>query len=160
MAENKEKDLQKGTIIGENGEKYIILSKKDEGGFAKIYLCRNINKNKEYAIKILKKGKSPKLELFCFKNEIDILKNLSEYNEANIYIPHLYTSSKINKDDIIDWDENVKKFYYVTDYIQNKSILEYLIIEKKGLPEKYAKFIFFWKREMAKVFKNFFIFFE
>ena len=135
-------DLQNGTIIGENDEKYKIVSKKDEGGFAKIYLCRNIITNKEYAIKILKKGKTPKVELFCFKNEIDILEKLSNYNEANIYLPLIYSFSKINKNDIINRDENKKKFYYVTDYIKNKSILEYLLIEKKGLPEKYAKFIF------------------
>ena len=132
-------NIQNGTIID---GKYIIDSKIDEGGFAKIYLCRNKITNKEYAIKILKKGDSPEVELICFKNEIDILDTLSNHNGANMYLPLLYGFSKINSDDIKNRKTIEKKFYYVTDYIQNKSILEYLLIEKKGLPEKYSKFIF------------------
>ena len=130
-------DLKRGTIID---EKFVIISKKDEGGFAKIYLCKKKGTNEEYAIKILKKGKTPNIEIFCFKKEIEILNNLYESIQSKIYLPHLYASGETEIND--GENQNEKKYYYVTDYIQNKTLLEYLLIEKKGFSEKYSKFIF------------------
>ena len=57
MEQNKEKDLQKDSIID---NKYIIIKKIDEGGFAKIYLIKKKEAEEQYAAKVLKKRKNTK----------------------------------------------------------------------------------------------------
>lgn len=53
MEQNKEKDIQNNSIID---NKYIIIKKIDEGGFAKIYLTKKKELKNNTLQKYSKKG--------------------------------------------------------------------------------------------------------
>ena len=57
MEVEKENNLQRYPLFD---NKYIIIKKVDEGGFAKVYLAINKDTKIKYAIKILKKGTKSK----------------------------------------------------------------------------------------------------
>jgi serine/threonine protein kinase len=135
MEKNRERDIPNNYIID---NKYIILEKIDEGGFAKIYLTKKIDTDEQYAIKVLKKGKTPNIEILSFLKEIEILTILTKSDKENKYIPHLYDSGKTN----VNRAQNNKevKLYYTTDYIQNKTLYEYVIVSK-GFSERHTKYI-------------------
>ena len=137
MEQNKEKDLQKDSILD---NKYIIIKKIDEGGFAKIYLIKKKETEEEYAAKVLKKGKTPKIEICSFLKEIEILKILNILEKENKYIPHIYDTGKATVKDV--QNNTDEKLYYVTDYYQNKTLLEYVLSTEKGFSEIHTKFIF------------------
>ena len=136
MEFKNEKDLQIGSVFGD----YKIIKKADEGGFAKVYLAENEKTKKQYAIKVLKKFKTPRNGLDSFLKEIEILKILSNSKKENNYTPHLYDSGK-GPIKISD-NSNEQKYYYVMDYFPKKDLFEYLQKTKNGFIEKHAKVIF------------------
>ena len=141
MNEGKERDLHQGSIVH---NKYIIIKKIDEGGFAKVYLIEEKDTKKQYAIKVLKKGKTPIKEIDSFLREIEILKILTnsdkKINNINNYTPHLYDSGK---NFIKSTQNNVEqRYYYVMDYYPKRDLLEYILKTQNGFEEKYAKLIF------------------
>ena len=137
MEQNKERDLQKDSIID---NKYIIIKKIDEGAFAKIYLTKKKETEEQYAVKVLKKGKTPKIDIYSFLKESEILKILNVLEKENKYIPHIYDTGKA----IFKYAQNntEEKLYYVTDYIPNKTLLEYVMKKEHGFSEIHTKFIF------------------
>ena len=137
MEQNKEKDIQNNSIID---NKYIIIKKIDEGGFAKIYLTKKKGTEEQYAAKVLKKGKTPKIDIYSFLKESEILKILNILENENKYIPHLYDTGKAIIKDAQNHIE--EKLYYVTDYIPNKTLLEYVIKTGHGFSELFTKYIF------------------
>ena len=50
--------------------KYVLIKKIGEGGFGKVYLIEEKETKKQYAIKVLKKGKTPIKEINSFLREI------------------------------------------------------------------------------------------
>ena len=131
MEFKNEKDLQIGSVFGN----YKIIKKADEGGFAKVYLAENEKTKKQYAIKVLKKFKTPRNGLDPFLKEIEILKILSNSNKSNNYTPHLYDSGKSEYN-------NEQRYYYIMDYFPKKDLFEYLKKTKNGFKERHAKLIF------------------
>ena len=139
MESKKEKDLKEGSIF----DKYIIIKKADEGGFAKVYLAEERETKKQYAIKVLKKNKTPGIVINSFLREIEILKILSNSDKTNNYTPHIYY---YGKGCIKEGENNIEqKYYYVMDYFPKKDLCEYIINVKKtkiDFKEKHAKVIF------------------
>ena len=56
------------------------------------------------------------------------------------YIPHIYDTGKATVKDV--QNNTDEKLYYVTDYYQNKTLLEYVLSTEKGFSEIHTKFIF------------------
>ena len=87
--EEEEPDFEIGSKID---DKYSIIRKIGEGGFAKIYLVEELkNKNKNiYAAKI----PFPSVELNDFLNEIKILKKISKETNINKYVTNYHDSGR------------------------------------------------------------------
>ena len=140
MEVEKENNLQRYPLFD---NKYIIIKKIDEGGFSKVYLGIDKDTKIKYAIKILKKGTTPKIEYASFLKEVNILECLCDKKEEekiNKYIPNLKEHGQC----VFKYGENniEKKYYYVTDYIQNKTLYEYMKATKSGFSEIYTKILF------------------
>ena len=126
----EEPDLAQDLII--NG-KYKIQYKLGKGGFGKVYLVKNINDDKKYALKVLLKKKNSEKNKKDFKNEITILKCLYKYNHS--YILKLYDEGQFITED------KIERLYFVVDYAEKGDLLHYIKVNG-GLGEKFGKILF------------------
>ena len=134
MEDKSEEKINKTIEIDKN--KYIVKSKIDEGTFGKVYVIEGKNDHKQYALKFLKKGDNPELELIHFQKEIKILKKLNDQKD-NFYVPKIYCSGSVRL--------GVNKYEslaFVMDYAKNGDLFQYFINTDNGFKEKYAKYIF------------------
>ena len=137
MSNKGEKVLENGSIIF---NKYVLIKKIGEGGFGKVYLIEEKETKKQYAIKVLKKGKTPVKEINSFLREIEILKVLTNSGKTKTSTPWLYDSGKtIIKN---EQDNNDQRYYYIMDYFPKRDLFEYLKKTKNGFEEKHTKIIF------------------
>ena len=74
--------------------KYEIEKQIGYGAFGDIYLVKNINDNKYYALKLLSLKRASKKDIILFQNEINILKRLSELDTNNKYISKYIANGK------------------------------------------------------------------
>ena len=111
-------------------KKYIIIIKIGEGGFGKVYLAEDQTTKKKYAIKVINEANPD------FQKEISILKKVSSLN--NSYIINLINSGE----SLIKKNSNVKSQYIILEYASKGDFFDYIEATKKGLEERYAKFIF------------------
>ena len=114
--------------------KYQIIEFKGKGGFAKVYLAKEIQTKKLCAVKILMDDEDSD-----FENEIKMLKIVSQLK--NPYIVN-----------IIDWGEDLIKIehepeenhqFIVMDYASKGELFSYISCIQKGLENKTAKLIFY-----------------
>ncbi len=108
-------------------EKYIIKNKISFGGTAKVYLVEDIKKSTLFACKILE------TENDFFKNEINILSQISHKNIVNII------DSGEGK---IKGKNNKNYFYIILDYCENQTLFNYIYFYRKGFGESFGKYIF------------------
>ena len=111
--------------------KYIIKEKIGSGGQANAFLVTEKGNNKNYVAKVSKENDS-------MNNEINILKELKEYN--NPYIINLIDSGegeiiRINR-------EPKKRKYCILEYAPNGNIFDYIYCKHSGLGELHSKIIF------------------
>ena len=122
------KDLNK--ILSIN-DKYEILENKGKGSSAMVYLAKNKETKKNYAIKVFKDISSD------FKNEISFQEKVSLLN-----IPYLIKLIEYGNGPIrINYEEEEKQ-YIVLDYASNGELFDYIYCSQNWLKEKYAKLIF------------------
>ena len=112
--------------------KYIIKEKIGSGGQANAFLVTEKGNNKNYVAKVSKQDND------SMNNEINILKELKEYN--NPYITNLIDSGegeiiRINR-------EPKKRKYCILEYALNGNIFDYIYCKRSGLGELYSKIIF------------------
>ena len=125
---------KKEEIIELENHKYYLDRYVDEGTFGMVYLVKDINNDKKYALKILKESESSQTNQFL--NEIKILKILSNPNNMN------YTTKLYNSDVIKLKNFNSAQIAFVIDYAENGDLLLYVANSNSGLEERYAKYIF------------------
>ena len=85
--EEEEPDFEIGSKID---DKYSIIRKIGDGGFAKIYLVEELKNKNIYAAKI----PFPSVELNDFLNEIKILKKISNETNINKYVTKYHDSGR------------------------------------------------------------------
>ena len=112
--------------------KYIIKEKIGSGGQANAFLVTEKGNNKNYVAKVSKQDND------SMNNEINILKELKEYN--NPYITNLIDSGegeiiRINR-------EPKKRKYCILEYAPNGNIFDYIYCKHSGLGELHSKIIF------------------
>ena len=104
-----------------------------EGGFAKVYLAKDIIKNKKYAVKFVQTSKMKPKELQLFQNEKNIL-NLALVNN----FPNIIKIHAIFKD-------SAGNYYIVLDYCNggslHKCFYEYYNTHGRPFPEKYVRYL-------------------
>ena len=104
-----------------------------EGGFAKVYLAKDIIKNKKYAVKFVQTSKMGPKELQLFQNEKNIL-NLALVNN----FPNIIKIHAIFKD-------SAGNYYIVLDYCNggslDKCFKEYNNTHGRPFPEKYVRYL-------------------
>lgn len=112
---------------------YVILHKLGQGNFASVRLCKNVEDDKMYAIKILNKKKLSKMFLRknkateLIESEMAILKKLDHPNVLRCI-------------EIID-DNSVNKLYLITEWVKNGS-LQALIDNHGKLDEDLSRQVF------------------
>ena len=114
--------------------KYKIIEKIGAGGQANAFLVEEKETKKEYVAKVLKREDSKTI-----KNEIDILKELKEYN--NPYIIKIIDSGKgiiIRKN-----RKKRERDYFIMEKILYGNIFDYIFCKKSGLGELKSKVIFY-----------------
>ena len=122
--ENSEKEEQIDS-------KYLIKEKIGSGGQANVFLVTEKGNNKNYVAKVSKENDS-------MNNEINILKNLKEYN--NPYIINLIDSGE---GEIIRINREPKtRKYCILEYAPNGNIFDYIYCKHSGLGELHSKIIF------------------
>ena len=111
--------------------KYLIKEKIGSGGQANVFLVTEKLNNKNYVAKVSKENDS-------MNNEINILKNLKEYN--NPYIINLIDSGE---GEIIRINREPKtRKYCILEYAPNGNIFDYIYCKHSGLGELHSKIIF------------------
>ena len=131
--EEEEPDFEIGSKID---DKYSIIRKIGDGGFAKIYLVEELKNKNIYAAKI----PFPSVELNDFLNEIKILKKISNETNINKYVTKYHDSGRgdIKKGSFIS--EN--RHYLISNFLSKGNLYKYLMKTKQGFQEKQAKIIF------------------
>ena len=104
-----------------------------EGGFAKVYLAKDIIKNKKYAVKFVQTSTMGPKKLQLFQNEKNIL-NLALVNN----FPNIIKIHAIFKD-------SAGNYYIVLDYCNggslDKCFKEYNNTHGRPFPEKYVRYL-------------------
>ena len=111
--------------------KYLIKEKIGSGGQANVFLVTEKGNNKNYVAKVSKENDS-------MNNEINILKELKEYN--NPYITNLIDSGE-GKIIRINREPKTRK-YCILEYAPNGNIFDYIYCKRSGLGELFSKIIF------------------
>ena len=112
--------------------KYIIKEKIGSGGQANAFLVTEKGNNKNYVAKVSKQNND------SMNNEINILKELKEYN--NPYITNLIDSGE---GEIIRINRKPKtRKYCILEYAPNGNIFDYIYCKHSGLGELHSKIIF------------------
>ena len=112
--------------------KYIIKEKIGSGGQANAFLVTEKGNNKNYVAKVSKQDND------SMNNEINILKELKEYN--NPYITNLIDSGE---GEIIRINREPKtRKYCILEYAPNGNIFDYIYCKHSGLGELHSKIIF------------------
>ena len=112
--------------------KYIIKEKIGSGGQANVFLVTEKGNNKNYVAKVSKQDND------SMNNEINILKELKEYN--NPYITNLIDSGE---GEIIRINREPKtRKYCILEYAPNGNIFDYIYCKHSGLGELHSKIIF------------------
>ena len=133
----EEKDLEPQSIIN---DKYSIIRKIGEGGFAKVYLVQEKNDNIKYAAKILfDKVDSKNKQIY--ENEKRILKKLTDSSKSNIHISKFHDSGE----GPVKKDKNLiaNKQYLISQFIKNGNLAMYLDQTENGFSEDQARIIFY-----------------
>jgi len=112
--------------------KYIIKEKIGSGGQANAFLVTEKGNNKNYVAKVSKQDND------SMNNEINILKELKEYN--NPYITNLIDSGE-GKIIRINREPKTRK-YCILEYAPNGNIFDYIYCKHSGLGELHSKIIF------------------
>ena len=112
--------------------KYIIIERKGHGGTADVYLVKEPETNKTYAVKVLIEPSD------YFDKEVEILNTLKKIN--NPYIVNLIDSGKgtiirANKPTQINQ-------YLVLEYAPKIDLFSYVYFTRKGFIEQYSKVLF------------------
>ena len=113
--------------------KYIIITKLGEGAFGKVYLVKEKDTNKKFAVKVLLK------ENKNFENIIKIIQRISSLKTE--YIIKMINSGKgpVYKEG--EYKGNYQ--YIVYEYASKGALIEYIIkANEVPLEEKYAKILF------------------
>ena len=126
----EEPDLQENLVIN---NKYQIQYKLGKGGFGKVYLVRNIEDDKKYAMKVLLQKRTSKIEIEEFYREIKILKELHNLN--NSYFLNVYEDGRFITED------KLERLYFTMDYEEKGDLYHYVKINH-GLGEKFGRYIF------------------
>ena len=112
-----------------NGKKinqYNLTKVVGSGSYGTVYLCKNIEEEKFYAMKIIKRYKlktiGPNGSIKTSINEMDILKSLVHTNIVKLH-------------EIID-DPLKNKVYLVMDYLSGGTVAEKLQKNVNGMPEE------------------------
>jgi len=112
--------------------KYLIKEKIGSGGQANAFLVTEKGNNKNYVAKVSKQDND------SMNNEINILKELKEYN--NPYITNLIDSGE---GEIIRINREPKtRKYCILEYAPNGNIFDYIYCKHSGLGELHSKIIF------------------
>ena len=116
-----------------NGFNLKFLHSIGEGGFAKVYLAKDIIKNKKYAVKFVQTSTMGPKKLQLFQNEKNIL-NLALVNN----FPNIIKIHAIFKD-------SAGNYYIVLDYCNggslDKCFKEYNNTHGRPFPEKYVRYL-------------------
>ena len=124
-------------------DKYEIEKQIGYGAFGDIYLVKNINDNKYYALKLLSLKRASKKDIILFQNEINILKRLSELDTNNKYISKYIANGKGEvKKKGEKTEDPILRPYLVLNYFENRNLFYYMEKKKDGFDEIYAKIIF------------------
>ena len=103
-----------------------------EGGFAKVYLAKDIIKKKKYAIKLLQPSKMSQKQFQLFQIEKNILNFALIKNFKNIIKLHAI------------FKDPAGNYYIVLDYCNGdslqKCLYEYYNMHGKPFPEKYVRY--------------------
>lgn len=92
--------------------RYKLIDERGRGSFATVYIARDLENNRIYAIKMMHAELSDDGELLArFQREAHILLNLSD--------PHIVR--------IIDYGDDARMHYIVMDYIDGQSLKYYMI---------------------------------
>ena len=119
-------------VVERIDNKYAILEIKGKGGSAYVYLVKEPNTEKLYAVKILKKENN------LLQKELEILNILKKVK--NPYMIHLVDSGV---GDIVRANKpTVTKQYLILEYAPKGQLIDYILVPKLGLQEKYSKVIF------------------
>ena len=126
------------TILCRKEHSYKIIKKLGSriSSFGEIYLVKNLEDKKEYAVKILKSNKTK--DINSFDLEIKIYQDLNK--NKNKYIPKIYDNGL----GIMKRNEEIlgEKRYLVMDYFEKGNLGYYIEKNLDGFEEKYAKIIF------------------
>ena len=135
--EEDEKTLEPDSIID---NKYSVIRQIGHGNFAFTYLVLDNNDKKKYSAKILKE-KTSQIDIKSFKNEIMLLKELTNSSKNNVYVSKYHDSGygPIKKNDILIYNKD----YFVGDFYLNGSLGMYLNQTGKGFSEDIARIIFY-----------------
>ncbi len=100
--------------------KYDILYEISRGGMGVVYKAQHKQLGKEVALKILKQGKTSSSRVQRFKQEGQLVAQLSHPNIVQLY----------------DWEEEEGLYYYTMEYIEGQALDEYN--ERNRLTERQA----------------------
>ena len=114
------------------GQDYIIHSKIGSGGEANIFLVKRNNEEKEYVAKV------PKRQDNCISNEINILRELKQYNN-----PYIINIIDFGEGAIIRRERKTKiRNYAILEKASNGSLFDYIFCKESGLGELKSKIVF------------------
>lgn len=122
---------------------FIIIEKKGNGGTAKVFIVKEKETGSIYAAKVLKDSSLNEKKRISiekiFNNEINILNQLKEKTN-NSYITNFIKSGS---GEVIRKNKPISKNkYLILEYAQKGCLLDYIVLPKVGLPEKYSKLVF------------------
>jgi serine/threonine protein kinase len=108
--------------------KYQIIKKIGDGATANVFLCKDLNDNKIYAVKILKDNDSSP------QNEI---KSLSIIHDKNIINLITHGEGILEKN-----DKSFKVSFLILEYCEKGELFNYVFYPQKGFGEYFGKAIF------------------
>ena len=118
-------------------ERFEVKNILGEGGFARVYLAKNLDTQELFAVKALKKESLNKQSRGrdSVRNEVDILQQLDHPNIMKLYEVH----------------ETSNSLYLVCEYLQGGSLVDYLLEAEKLLTSTEICEILMYKHTYSEV---------